>query len=63
MFVVTNLLFVFSLVGNLFCPHLFLIEAVPQEARHHATKSMCRTSADSMNPCSRERQSCQVMTN
>lgn len=53
---------VFSSVGNIFCPHLFSTEAVPQEARHHAMKSMCRTSADSMNPCSRQRQSCQMTT-
>lgn len=38
-------------------PHLFSAEAVPQEARHRAMKSMCRTSADSMNPCSRQGQS------
>lgn len=53
---------VFSSVGNIFCPHLFSTEAVPQEARHRAMKSMCRTSADSMNPCSRQRQSCQTPT-
>lgn len=54
---------VLLLVGNLFWPHLFLTEAVPQEVRPHAMKSMCRTSADFMNPCSRERQFCHVMTN
>lgn len=53
---------VFSSVGNIFCPYFFSTEVVPQEARHHAMKSMCRTSADSMNPCSRQRQSCQMTT-